>query len=324
MAHYRLLEEAEQIGKPLFVWTVDDPVLTRALFERPLVEAIVTNNPRQALALRSFRCCVLQSAHVPVVSAALCRGGSLLQPLPPRLPPDADRQLAREIYKEMVEIRSGYTTGSTTPVAEAVAARLRAAGFPDSDIFVGGASPKKANLVVRYHGTGSAEADPAARPYRRGGGQPRGLEHRSVPVHRKRRLFLWPRHFRRQGASRRLDREPDSLQARGIQAGARYHRRPDRGRRRRRPLQRRHLAAQEQARIDRRRSLPERGRRGRDGGRKEDREQHPGQRKIVRRFQVRGSQQRRPQLRAGAGQRHLSPGYGARKAFPLQLSPEDR
>ena len=71
------------------------------------------------------------------------------------MPPDADRQLAREIYKEIVEIRSGYTTGSTTPVAEAVAARLRAAGFPDSDIFMGGASPKKANLVVRYHGTGS-------------------------------------------------------------------------------------------------------------------------------------------------------------------------
>jgi acetylornithine deacetylase/succinyl-diaminopimelate desuccinylase-like protein len=70
------------------------------------------------------------------------------------LPPDADRQLAREIYKEMVEIRSGYSTGSTTPVAEGVAARLRAAGFPDSDIFVGGAGPKKANLVVRYHGTG--------------------------------------------------------------------------------------------------------------------------------------------------------------------------
>jgi acetylornithine deacetylase/succinyl-diaminopimelate desuccinylase-like protein len=70
------------------------------------------------------------------------------------MPPDADRQLAREIYKEMIEIRSGYTTGSTTPVAEAVAARLHAAGFSQSDIFVGGASPKKANLVVRYHGTG--------------------------------------------------------------------------------------------------------------------------------------------------------------------------
>jgi glycerophosphoryl diester phosphodiesterase len=50
--HYRLLEEAERIGKPLFVWTVDDPELTRALFKRPLVEAIVTNDPRQAKAIR--------------------------------------------------------------------------------------------------------------------------------------------------------------------------------------------------------------------------------------------------------------------------------
>ncbi len=71
------------------------------------------------------------------------------------MPPEAERQLARSIYKEMIEIKSGYTTGATTPVAEAMAARLKAAGFPDSDIFVGGAIPKKANLVVRYHGTGS-------------------------------------------------------------------------------------------------------------------------------------------------------------------------
>jgi acetylornithine deacetylase/succinyl-diaminopimelate desuccinylase-like protein len=54
----------------------------------------------------------------------------------------------------MIEINSGFTTGSTTPVAEGVAKRLKAAGFPAADIFVGGASPKKANLVVRYHGTG--------------------------------------------------------------------------------------------------------------------------------------------------------------------------
>jgi acetylornithine deacetylase/succinyl-diaminopimelate desuccinylase-like protein len=70
------------------------------------------------------------------------------------LPPESERQLARSIYKEMVEIKSGYTTGATTPVAEAVARRLKAAGFPAADIFVGGASPTKANLVVRYHGTG--------------------------------------------------------------------------------------------------------------------------------------------------------------------------
>ena len=70
------------------------------------------------------------------------------------MPPEGERQLARAIYKEMVEIKSGYTTGATTPVAEAVAKRLKAAGFPAADIFVGGASPNKANLVVRYRGTG--------------------------------------------------------------------------------------------------------------------------------------------------------------------------
>jgi glycerophosphoryl diester phosphodiesterase len=51
--HYRLLKKAENIGKPLLVWTVDDLKLTRRLFQHPLVEAIVTNDPRQALALRA-------------------------------------------------------------------------------------------------------------------------------------------------------------------------------------------------------------------------------------------------------------------------------
>lgn len=69
--------------------------------------------------------------------------------------PEAEKKLARDIYKEFIEIQSGYTTGATTPVAEAAAARLKAAGFPESDIFVGGANPEKANLVVRYHGTGA-------------------------------------------------------------------------------------------------------------------------------------------------------------------------
>ena len=68
--------------------------------------------------------------------------------------PEPERQLARDIYKELVEIKSGYTTGATTPVAEAMATRLRAAGFSEKDIFVGGAIPTKANLVVRFHGSG--------------------------------------------------------------------------------------------------------------------------------------------------------------------------
>ena len=67
--------------------------------------------------------------------------------------PDAEKQLAHDIYKQFIEIQSGFTSGATTPVAEAAAARLKAAGFSDADIFVGGAIPKKANLVVRYRGT---------------------------------------------------------------------------------------------------------------------------------------------------------------------------
>ena len=71
------------------------------------------------------------------------------------LPPDAEQRLAREIYKEMIEVKSGFTTGATTPIAESVAARFKAAGFPATDIYLGGAIPRKANVVVRYHGTGA-------------------------------------------------------------------------------------------------------------------------------------------------------------------------
>jgi acetylornithine deacetylase/succinyl-diaminopimelate desuccinylase-like protein len=73
------------------------------------------------------------------------------------MPPPEDQKLAHDIYKQFVEIQSGFTTGSTTPVAEAAAERLRAAGFAESDIFLGGATPKKFNLVVRYRGTGKAK-----------------------------------------------------------------------------------------------------------------------------------------------------------------------
>ena len=72
----------------------------------------------------------------------------------PAMPPEAERRLAREIYAEMIAVNSGFTTGTTTPVAEAAARRLKAAGFPDADVFVGGAIPTKANLVVRYRGSG--------------------------------------------------------------------------------------------------------------------------------------------------------------------------
>lgn len=68
--------------------------------------------------------------------------------------PDAEKKLAHDIYEEFIEVQSGFTTGATTPVVENAVARLKAAGFSDPDIFVGAPNPRKANLVVRYRGTG--------------------------------------------------------------------------------------------------------------------------------------------------------------------------
>lgn len=66
--------------------------------------------------------------------------------------PAADRALVREIYQELLEIDTTHSNGSTTEAAEAMAARLRAAGIPDADIALLGPSPKRGNLVARLHG----------------------------------------------------------------------------------------------------------------------------------------------------------------------------
>lgn len=71
------------------------------------------------------------------------------------MPPEQDQRLARAIHQEMVESKSGYTTGETTSIARAVAARFKSAGFPEADIFVGGPIETKYNVVVRYRGTGA-------------------------------------------------------------------------------------------------------------------------------------------------------------------------
>ena len=72
-----------------------------------------------------------------------------------KMPPPAEQRLAHDIYKELIEINSSVNTSTTTPVAQAMAARFRAAGFRESDIFLGGPVPGKWNLIVRYHGTGA-------------------------------------------------------------------------------------------------------------------------------------------------------------------------
>ena len=66
----------------------------------------------------------------------------------------ATRQLAHDIYKQLIEINTTDSVGSVTAASEAMAKRFRDAGFPDSDIQVLGPNDRKKNVVVRLHGSG--------------------------------------------------------------------------------------------------------------------------------------------------------------------------
>ena len=65
------------------------------------------------------------------------------------------QQFARGIYQELVEIDTTTATGDTQKAAEAMGARLRAAGFSDEDVHVFSPAPHKGNLVARLHGSGA-------------------------------------------------------------------------------------------------------------------------------------------------------------------------
>jgi len=67
------------------------------------------------------------------------------------------RSLAREIFQELIEVKTTESGVGSTPAAEAVAQRLRAAGFPEADIQVIGPAARKKNVVVRLHGNGKGK-----------------------------------------------------------------------------------------------------------------------------------------------------------------------
>jgi acetylornithine deacetylase/succinyl-diaminopimelate desuccinylase-like protein len=67
---------------------------------------------------------------------------------------DPTRQLARDIFKQLIEINTTDSVGNVTTAAEAMAARLRTAGFSEDDLHVAGPTERKKNLVVRFRGTG--------------------------------------------------------------------------------------------------------------------------------------------------------------------------
>jgi acetylornithine deacetylase/succinyl-diaminopimelate desuccinylase-like protein len=73
-------------------------------------------------------------------------------------PPPADRNLARDILKELVEINTTHAHGSTA-AAVAIRDRLLAGGFPAAEVVLIAPPehPTKSNVVVRLRGAGQAQ-----------------------------------------------------------------------------------------------------------------------------------------------------------------------
>ncbi len=63
-------------------------------------------------------------------------------------------QEARAILKELIEINTSDSVGNVTTAAEAMAKRLRDAGFAQQDVVVAGPTERKKNMVARFRGTG--------------------------------------------------------------------------------------------------------------------------------------------------------------------------
>jgi len=95
---------------------------------------------------RALSCCGLM---VILASLAEAQTGSL--------PPSDRQRLARDILKELIEINTTDSSGDNTKAAEAMAARLQAAGFAASDLEVLAPVPRKGNLVARLRGSGARQ-----------------------------------------------------------------------------------------------------------------------------------------------------------------------
>ena len=90
--------------------------------------------------------CAISVAWLLVATRA---GAADAQPL------SANQRLARDVYRELVELDTVTATGDTAKAAQAMAARLRAGGFPEGDVHVFTPGTRKGNLVARLRGTGA-------------------------------------------------------------------------------------------------------------------------------------------------------------------------
>jgi acetylornithine deacetylase/succinyl-diaminopimelate desuccinylase-like protein len=76
-------------------------------------------------------------------------------PFPASAQTTSHRELARDILAELIAIRTVAGTGTTVEAAEAMATRLKDAGFSAEDVLVIGPEPGLGNVVARFRGKGS-------------------------------------------------------------------------------------------------------------------------------------------------------------------------
>ncbi len=72
----------------------------------------------------------------------------------------AIRTMAHDIFKQLIEINTTDSIGSTTVAAQAMAKRLLDAGFPAADVTVLGPNDRKGNMVARYRGKPGSKLRP--------------------------------------------------------------------------------------------------------------------------------------------------------------------
>jgi acetylornithine deacetylase/succinyl-diaminopimelate desuccinylase-like protein len=72
----------------------------------------------------------------------------------------ATREMAHDIFKQLIEINTTDSIGSTTVAAQAMEKRLLDAGFPKADVVVIGPNDRKENMVARYRGKPGSKLRP--------------------------------------------------------------------------------------------------------------------------------------------------------------------
>jgi acetylornithine deacetylase/succinyl-diaminopimelate desuccinylase-like protein len=102
----------------------------------------------------NHRTCLTSILAICALGAAAT--GSLAAPLSDA----ALRATAHDIFKELIEINTTDSIGSTTVAAQAMRRRLLDAGFTAADVAVLGPNDRKGNMVARYRGKAGSKLRP--------------------------------------------------------------------------------------------------------------------------------------------------------------------